>query len=518
MAKELLPMRKIQAVLDLHYSRSLSIRKIARSLGLKRSTVSDYIKRAAAAGIDWPVPDGWDEQDLHAALFGAANAPACRRPLPDWSYVHLELHKKSVTLQLLHEEYLADHPDGYRYSQFCERYRRFRKALNVSMRQTYRAGEKLFVDYAGQTIDVIDGSSGRVTKAHLFVAVLGASNYTYAEATATEGLADWIAAHCNAFEYFGGVTELLIPDNTKCAVQTPCRYEPELNRTYLDLANHYGTCVIPARTKRPKDKAKVESGVLVAERWILAALRRRQFFSIAELNGAIRELLERLNRRQFKKLPGCRHSMFCDLDKPAMQPLPAARFEYAQWRQATVSIDYHVAVHLNQSRYHYYSVPYTLARQEADVRISRDTVEVYVKARRVAAHRRDDTPGAYSTLREHMPESHKRYAQWSPGRIANWAAKTGPACAHVAQAIMSARPHPEQGFRSCLGLIRLGDRYGAERLEAACTRAQALGLTSYRSVKNMLENNQDRLPLPQQQQELLPVNDPSHIRGREYYQ
>ena len=514
MSKEPLPMQKIETVLRLHHQQNFSIRKIAHSLSLKRSTVSDYLKRAETAGLAWPLPPGWSERDLHRALFGSPR-PADGRPPPDLAYVHTELRKKGVTLQLLHQEYLEQFENGYRYSQFCELYRRFRCSLNVCMRQTYRAGEKLFVDYAGQTIEFIDHGTPR--KAHLFVAVLGASNYTYAEATASEALPDWIAAHVNAFEYLGGIPALTIPDNTKCAVLNPCRYEPVLNPTYLDLSTHYGTCIIPARVARPKDKAKVETGVLVAERWILAVLRKRTFFSLAELNLAIGELLDALNRRPFKKLPGCRHSLFTELDKPALLPLPKEPYEYAEWYRASVNIDYHVAIHLGDRRYHYYSVPYTLVRRKVDVRLSRNTVEVYVKGQRVAAHIRNDQPGKHTTLPDHMPEAHKRYLQWTPSRILNWAEKTGPACRQMIQAIMDDRPHPEQGFRSCLGIIRLGDRYGKNRLEAVCQRALDLHLISYKSIKSMLKTNQDKLPLPDDKQPLLPINAPTHVRGQEYY-
>ena len=517
MAKDPLPMCKIKEILLLHNTQGLSVRKIARTLGLKRSTVSDYLQRAEAAGVNWPLPSGWTEQNLHSALFSSSTLPSSR-VLPDWSYIHREMRKKGVTLQLLHQEYLDCHSEGYRYSQFCELYRQFRKTLNVCMRQTYRVGEKLFVDYAGQTIAIHDTQSGKTSKAHLFVAVLGVSNYTYAEGFKSEGLEDWITAHVNAFEYFGGVTELIIPDNLKSAVVKPCRYEPELNPTYLDLANHYGTCVIPARVARPQDKAKAEAGVLIVERWILAALRKRTFFSLPEVNRAIFALLKVLNHRPFKKLPGNRYTHFIELDKPALRPLPTIRYEYAQWRSATVNIDYHVAFHIRDRHYHYYSVPYRLVRHPVTLRVTRKTVEIYFKGQRVAAHRRSDEPGKYTTLTEHMPESHKRHLQWTPSRILNWSRSTGPSCAKVAKTIMDNRPHPEQGFRSCLGIIRLAERYGKQRVEAACKRAITLNLASYKSIKNMLEANLDKSPLTEDETNVLPSNQNSHIRGSNYYQ
>ena len=517
MAREPLPMCKIEQILKLHFSEGLSVRKIAQRLGLKRSTVNDYLKRASRAGVSWPLSSERTEHNLYSTLLSSPERSSTR-PLPDWNYIHEELRKKGVTLQLLHQEYLESHPEGYRYSQFCERYRRFRKTLNVCMRQTYRAGEKLFVDYAGQRIAVHDKPNAKISKAHLFVAVLGVSNYTYAEAFRSGGLEDWIAAHVNAFEYFGGVTELLIPDNLKCAVIKPCRYEPELNPTYLDLANHYGTCVIPARVARPQDKAKVEAGVLVAERWILAALRKRKFFSLAELNRAILTLLQTLNQRPFKKLPGNRYSHFIELDKPALRPLPSKRYEYAQWRHATVNIDYHVAFHIRNRHYHYYSVPYRFVRQAVTLRVTRNTLEIYCKSHRIAAHQRSDEPGKYTTLSEHMPDSHRRHLQWTPGRILSWAQTTGPACAQVVRTIMERKPHPEQGFRSCLGIIRLADRYGKHRVEAVCKRAIALSLESYKSIKSMLETNQDKRPLPSEEHSSSVVNQNSHVRGRNYYQ
>ncbi len=516
MPKDMLPMHKIEAVLELHHTKQLSIRKIASALKLKKSTVSDYLRRASLAQIPWPLPEDWDEGKLHDVMFGRRET-APTRVVPNWSYIHIEQRKKGVTLQLLHDEYQQKHPDGYRYSQFCHHYRRFRKTVNVSMRQNHRAGEKMFVDFAGQTVKITD-LAGDTREAQIFVAVLGASNYTYVEAVESQSLSDWINVHSNTLSFFGGSPRLTICDNLKSAVTKPCRYEPLLNETYEDWARHYGTCVLPARVVRPQDKAKVEAGVLIVERWILAALRKRTFFSLAELNATIKELLERLNSREFNKLPGNRAELFGQLEKPALQTLPAQRYDYAVWREAKVNIDYHVAVHLGERRYHYYSVPYQLVGQQVRLRLSSKTLEVYCKGKRVAAHVRDDTVGKPSTLSDHMPSAHRRYAQWTPGRILNWASQTGKSCRLVAERILADRPHPEQGFRSCVGLISLGKRYGRTRVEMACRRALFLDLASYHCVKNMLANNQDKLPLPDDEPLFLPVNNPDHIRGSAYYQ
>ncbi|MEW6439287.1 MAG: IS21 family transposase, partial [Pseudomonadota bacterium] len=391
--------------------------------------------------------------------------------------IHRELRRKGVTLQLLWQEYKQDHPDGYQYSQFCEHYRRWRRTIDITMRQEHRAGEKLFVDWAGQTVGVVDSATGEIRQAYIFVAVLGASNYTYAEASWTQDLASWIAAHTRAFEFFGGTPAIIVPDNLTTGVSRPCRYEPDINPAYHDLAQHYGTVVIPARVRKPKDKAKVENGVLQVSRSILAELRNRTFFSLSELNQAIREGLETLNYRPFQKLEGSRYSHYISLDRPALKPLPTERYEFAQWKKARVNIDYHIEVDAN-----YYSVPYQLIRRQVDVRLTSTTVEVLYKGKRVASHGRLYDKGRYSTVFEHRPPAHQKYLQWTPERLINWANTIGPDTAQMVQTIMRRRPVPEQGFRSCLGLFRLGKRYSPERLEAACARALALGAYSYKSV------------------------------------
>jgi transposase len=431
--------------------------------------------------------------------------------MPDWSYIHQQLRQKSVTLMLLWQEYKEIHPHGYQYSQFCHRYRQWAAKIDPVMRQEHRAGEKMFVDYAGQTVAVYDLHTNQMRETQIFVAVLGASNYTYAEATWTQTLADWIGSHSRAFAFFGGVPKLVVPDNLRSAVSKASFYDPDINPTYLDLVNHYGTVVIPARVRRPKDKAKVETGVQIVERWILARLRNRQFFSLGQLNRAIAELLEDLNNRPFQKLPGSRKSAFESLDRPALGPLPSEPYQFAEWKKATVNVDYHIEVER-----HYYSVPHTLIKKKIDVRITNNTIECFYKNKRVASHIRSHHKGRHSTLKEHMPKSHQKWAQWTPDRFIRWAGKIGGHTQKLSENVLNSRAHPQQGFRTCLGILRLAKSYGDDRLEAACRRAVSIGGTSYRSVESILKHNLDQKPLPDQSSKSPPI-DHTNIRGARYY-
>ena len=506
-------MRKIREILRLKWEQGLTNRKIARSCSISHVTVAEYVRRAEGAGLSWPLPAELDETELQRRLFPAAAVlPAGCRPVPDWPYIQRELRRKGVTLLLLWEEYKEANPDGYQYSWFCHQYRRWTAKLDLVMRQQHRAAEKLFIDYAGQTVAVLNPATGKIKEAQIFIAVLGASNYTYAEASWTQTLAEWIGSHVRAFAFFGGVPELIVPDNLKSGVSKACFYEPDLNPTYQDMASHYGCAVIPTRVRAPRDKAKVEVAVQVVERWILAKLRKTPFFSLAELNAAIRQLLTELNARPFKKLPGCRRSLYETLDRPALKPLPAQPYEYAEWKKARVNIDYHIEV-----EGHYYSVPYQLVKQQLEVRITRGTVEVFNKGRRVASHMRSYEHGRYTTLKEHMPKAHQHYLEWTPQRLIRWAAKTGTATARLIESILSSRPHPQQGFRSALGIMRLGKHYGDERLEAACARAVAIGALSYRSIEAILKNGLDRRSLPPAAGDTAPIRH-ENIRGARYYQ
>ena len=514
MAKERLSMRKIKEILRLKWGCSLSNRQIGISCSISHSTVADYILRAKLDGLSWPLEPGMDDAGLENLLFAVTpNSVAENRQMPDMEYLYQEMKKKSVTLQLLWYEYKQANPDGYQYSQFCNLYRQWVKKLDITLRQEHRAGEKLFIDYAGQTVSIVDPKTGEITEAQIFVATLGASNYTFAEASLSQDLASWIKSHVHAFEFFGGVAQILVPDNLKSGVTHPCRYEPDINPTYQDLAEHYDTTVIPARVKKPKDKAKVESAVLVSERWILAALRNHSFFSLAELNKLITQKLKELNNRKFQKLDSTRNKLFETIDKPALKPLPSRAYEYAEWKRARVNIDYHIEIDR-----HYYSVPYQLAKEQVDVRITASMVEVLFKNQRVASHQRSYIPYKSTTLKAHMPKSHQKYLEWTPSRIIKWAGENGPNTQKLVTHILNSRPHPEQGFRSCLGIMGLAKHYSPERLEDACSRALIIKGFSYKSVKSILKNGLDQQPLLFDLAENTHPVTHDNIRGKHYYE
>jgi transposase len=462
-------MRKINEVLRLRFEKGLSARQIAKSLDISRSTIRDYLDRVERAGLSWPLPSELDEASLEHRLFPPNHPiPQEMRQMPSPEYLHQELKRKGVTLQLLWHEYKEKNLDGYQYSQFCRIYHQWTEKLDPCLRQVYKAGEKLFVDYAGKTMEVTDPETGEIHTAQIFVATLGASNYTFAEATLSQDLPSWIQSHVRAFEFFQGVPEILTPDNLKDAVTRPCRYEPDLNATYRELAEHYGTVIIPARVGKAQDKAKVESGVLQVERWVLAPLRHHTFFGLADLNEAMAKQLEILNNRPFQEIEGTRKSLFESLDKPALKPLPAHRYVFAEWSRPKVNIDYHIEVD-----HHYYSVPYQLIHERLDARLTSTALEAFFKGRRVALHRRSYIKGGHTTLPEHMPKAHQEHLEWTPSRLIRWAGQMGPKTQELLARILENRPHPEQGYRSCLGVLRLGKRYSPERLEAACARALA---------------------------------------------
>lgn len=502
-------MRKIREVLRLAAA-GKSQRQIAASVDIGQSTVGDYLTRARRAGVD--ASSELDDAALERALYPPKpTVPETSRGLPSWPDVHRELKRKGVTLFLLWEEYKAAHADGFQYSWFCKHYRAWAGRVDLVMRQSHRAGETLFVDYAGQTMPIVERSTGECHEAEIFVAVLGASNYTFAEATWTQALPDWIGSHQRAFAFLDGVPETCVVDNLKSGVSRAHRYEPDLNPTYAEMAAHYGVTILPTRVAKPRDKAKAEVGVQIVERWILARLRHQTFFSLDELNRAIAELLVELNGRPFKKLPGCRRELYEQLDRPALAPLPAQPYEFATWKKARVNIDYHIEIER-----HYYSVPYQLVKAQVDARVTARTVEILHGGRRVASHRRSFKPGAYTTVAAHMPRPHREYAEWTPRRLVEWATKTGPATGQLIGEILARRRHPQQGFRSCLGILRLAKSYGDDRLEAACLRALRVGAASYKSIESILKHGLDRQPLPEPASSQLPLEH-DNVRGPKYY-
>jgi len=505
-------MRKIREILRLKYDFKLTFGQIATSCGIGRTTVSDYLKRFEASSLGWPLSPDIDDIKLEKLLFPSVQLTLSPdRAGIDWQYIHCELRRKSVTLMLLWQEYKAQNSDGYQYSQFCHLYRQWIGRVDPVMRQVHRAGEKMFVDYAGQTVAIYDPSSKQSREAQIFIAVLGASNYTYAEATWTQTLPDWIASHCRVYAYIGGVPEVTVPDNLKSGVKDPCFYEPDINPTYLDMAQHYGTAVIPARVAKPKDKAKVETGVLIVERWILARLRNHQFFSLQQLNEVISDLLPDLNQKPFQKLPGSRQSTFLAVDKPALKPLPQTPYEFAEWKKARVNVDYHIEVDG-----HYYSVPYKLIKKQIDVRITNRTIECIYNNRRVASHIRDYRKGWHTTVKAHMPKSHQKMAEWTPDRFIRWSQKIGLQTTQLIMSVLSSRPHPQQGFRTALGILRLAKSYGDHRLEAACKRALVIGSTSYRSVASILKHSLDQKPIAESERDN-PTIMHTNVRGSQYY-
>jgi transposase len=509
-------MRKTREILRLKWHHGRSHREIARALAVGVGTPSDVAKRATAAGLTtWEAVAALSDGELDRRLY--ADQPHTTTPSrakPDPASLHLELRRPGVTLRLLHEEYLAAHPKGYGYTQFVALYNAWADKQRVVMRQVHKAGEKCFVDYAGKKPRIVDPKTGERLEVELFVAVMGASNYTYAEVTATQRSADWIASHTRLVEHLGGAPQAFVPDQLKTGVVIASRYEPAIQRTYEEWSQHYATTILPARPASPRDKAKVEGGVLIAERWILGRLRNVTCFSLDEMNAQIRALLVELNGREMKRYGKSRQQLFAELDQPALAPLPTARFTYGDWRFGTVGLDYHVNVD-----HHDYSVPYTLAEEHVESRLTATTVEVYFKGERRAVHVRSFDYGGTTTLVEHMPASHRKYREESVADLTAWAARVGPCTHALVRAILDERRHPEHGFRSCRGLKALTKRYTPERIEAACERALVAGARSYRNVESILRHGLDQQPLSEAVPpgEAPPPLDHENIRGPDYY-
>lgn len=510
-----LSMRKIRETLRLRFELGRSYREIANSIQSGITAVGDCMKRAKKAGLIWPLPPELDDEKLESLLYSKDHAKNTAVTVLDFAHIHQELKRKGVTRYLLWMEYKAQSPEGLAYSRFCERYQEWSGTLDLSMRQTHTFGEKMFIDYAGVTVPiVVNNKNGDAVEAQVFVAILGGSNYVFAEATLSQSLPDWIGSHVRAFYFFGGVPEILVPDNLKSGITSPHRYEPDINPTYQEMAEHYGVAVIPARVRKPKDKSKAEQAVQMVERRILAPLRDRQFFSLSEVNEAIKPLLDELNRQPFQKLPGSRLSQFEQQEKPLLKPLPSIPYEFAEWKKAMVNLDYHIALDNN-----YYSVPFTYVKKQIDIRYTTNIVEVFYKSKRIASHQRElHKKGRFITVKEHMPEKHQKYVEWTPDRIIHWARTLGDFVAFFAKQMMDSRAHPQQGFRGCLGLIRLGKTYGENRLNNACKRALSINAINYKSIEMILKNNLDQQELSREiKEKCITQIEHDYVRGSNYF-
>ena len=511
MATERLTMRALREILRQKLQLSRSHRAAARAAGVGTATVASAATRARVLGLDWDAVEKLDDEELETRMYGPRGGKRGGRPEPDLPHLHVELRRTGVTLQLLHLEYLEQHPDGYRYTAFCERYGQWLQKQRLSMRQTHIAGDKSFVDYSGKKPHIVDAATGECIEVELFVAVLGASSYTFAESSYTQQLPDWIASNSRALAFFGGVPNAVVPDQLKSAVTVACKYDPGVQRTFDEWARHHMTTILPARPRKPRDKAKVEVAVQVAQRWILARLRNQTFFSLAELNARIAELLIELNNRPMRTYNASRRELFERLDRAALRPLPSESFDYAEWKRVQLNIDYHA-----EFEGHYYSAPHDLRGEELWLRATASAIEIYRLGRQVAVHPRSRVVGRHTTIAAHMPAAHRMHAEWTPELILGWASTVGDNTRRFAEKLLTERSHPEHGYRSCLGVFRLSKKYGAERVEAACGRALEVGARSYRHVASILQHGLDRAPALDVEPRA-PAVTHENVRGREYY-
>jgi len=511
MATERLSMRRLREILRQKLLLGRSHREVSRSVGVSAGSVASASTRAKTIGLDWATVSALGDDALDERLYGPRIFSRAERAMPDPAQLHLELRRTGVTLQLLHLEYLERHPGGYRYTKFCEVYRQWLARRAPTMRQVHVAGEKCFVDFSGKKPHVFDPQTGAAIEVELFVGVLGASNLTFARATRSQKVNDFIGAHVLMLERFGGVPRAIVPDQLRSGVSIPCRYEPGVQRTYEEMAQHYGTAIVPARPAHPRDKAKVEGAVLIAQRWILARLRNETFFSIDALNARIDELCDELNSRPMKTYGASRRELFERYERAALSALPSERYECAQWKSATVNIDYHV-----EFDHHYYSVFHGHIHELVEVRATAATVEIFKSNVRIAVHARSYERAKFTTTPEHMPAAHRAHAEWTPSRLIGWAATVGPRTATLVEKLIEERPHPGQGYRSCLGILRLSKAYGRDRLEAACDRALAAGARSYRHVDSTLKHGLDRLPASETSATSARASH-GNVRGRDYY-
>lgn len=505
-------MVKIREILRLQ-SLGVGIRATAQSCKCSRNTVREILRTAELQGLSWPIPEDMDDNKLMKVIYPSMSVPASRKPEPDYQYIYEELKRPHVNLRLLWMEFRDQQPDGLAYSQFCNRYRDWAAKTKAVMHLEHKPGYEMFVDWAGTKMHVIERDTGEILDAHLFVSTIGTSSYPYVEAFPSECLENWITAHVNAFRYYGGVPCLLVPDNLKTGVNKACNYDPELNKTYLELSEHYGCAIVPARSRKPKDKSPVEGTVGDVSTWIIAALRHQKFFSFYQLNQAIREKLREFSQKPYQKKDGSRESVFLELDRSALKPLPDKVYEMATWKVAAVSFNYHIEVERM-----YYSVPYTYIQKKVDVKITAFAIEVYSNHVRISSHPRlHGKASQYSTNTEHMPPNHREYVQWDSNRFLAWACKIGDNTREIVQQVLASRKVEQQAYKSCFGLLKLADRYTAFRLENACQKALTLRSPSYTTVNNILKNGMDKVdaPMPSANNNIIPMH--SHIRGSGYY-
>lgn len=507
MAKPRLSMRKIKEILRLKAELGLSDKLIGESVDAARSSVQECLRRARMAGICWPQCDSMDEAQIHDLIYKRAGRPTQEAPAPDFVKIHAELARKGMTRELLWQEYKYGQPFGMQYTTFCNRYRAWLRTQETVFRQVYLPGDKLFVDYSGQTVPIVNRLTGEVSQAQVFVAVLGFSNYTFAEASASQSLPDWLGSHVRAFKFFGGSPRAVVPDNLRAGITKAHRYDPDVNPAYAELAQAYGIAVLPARVRKPRDKAKVEVGVQIVQRWILARLRHQTFFTVAELNLAIVALLQDLNQRPFKKKAGCRQSVFDEQERSALAPLPLRHYEYARWKQAKVHPDYHVQVERS-----FYSVPYQLVGQVVDARIGERMLELFCKGKLVASHYRQTKLGHFHTLAEHLAPAHTAQIEQSMVRMLRQAGHIGEATRQIVANHAASRKHPEQTLRAAQGIVRLAADYSPERLEAACQQALIYRIHHYRGIRQLIES-----PPPTPPTEQLTALDHENLRGSNYF-
>jgi transposase len=502
-------MRQLRELLRLRLHAGLSMRQIKDSLRVSLGVVQKVISTAKTQELDWAAIEPLDDQQLAQLFYPKSdNRPSNQLQLPDWAEVHQELRSPEVTKHLLWEEYTQAYPNrSYSYPQYCYLYQSWAKKQKRSMRQIHKAGDKLFVDYAGKTMPVVNGETGETRNAQIFVAVLGASNYIFSEATWTQSLPDWLGSHVRALEFIGGAPKLIVPDNLKSGVTKACRYDPDVNPSYQQLSAHYGVAIMPARPYKPKDKAKAEVGVQIIERWILACLRHQTFFSLAELNHSISALLVKVNNKPFKQLTGTRQQWFESLDKPALSPLPKQAYQYTDIKTVKVNIDYHI-----QYDQHLYSVPHHLVGEKIELHAKEQLIELYFHNQRVFSHVRKYRPGT-TTVAEHMPTRHQKHHQWNAGRLMNWAKDIGDEVLVWVQAQLKQKQHEQQAYRVCLGLLNLSKKYPVKRINSACTIANKSGLYKLKQIKSILQSNQDQLVTESQEQLPLLPQDHENIRG-----